>query len=301
MDFLRYCRLVMLKAWSESLDQAQAALFVAIIVGGAVVDMMPQFAQVHDWQHILDAVVSWKGAAWTLGAVVLTRFIMAPYYLWRQLTQRNTELEEMTRPKYKLYFDPDGYGIQQTPVQVKFHVPASSGFSGSSLGIGTGLGGFDYIVEHMATYVRIQIEALSNATITGCRAHLVKLEKVSSDGNLVLIPLPHGILLNETPKDVLPQVPCSIDFLECHNENNILKGSGLWPLALRDVFSEHGTYRFNIVVTNPQCSERISVDIRWSGLWDTITGLEVPSNLVPTSLLAAPLPSPEPPALPTGR
>jgi hypothetical protein len=80
---------------------------------------------------------------------------------------RITTLEEVIKPKIKLSFDPNGYGIQQTPVHVIHHVPASPPTSFNSI-TGMGISAYDFATEHAATYVRIQVEAISYTTVVGC-------------------------------------------------------------------------------------------------------------------------------------
>jgi hypothetical protein len=113
--------------------------------------------------------------------------------------------------------------------------------------------------------------------VKGCRAYIVGLEKIrETDDKFIPIALPHGLWLREQPFDVLPGVPCTVDFLSSGNniKPNKLTLTGESPLALRDVFDDVATYRFTIAVNAEGVTEQIRVDIEWSGQWDKITGCQ---------------------------
>jgi hypothetical protein len=105
MGALRYLWLVLREAWSESLDRAQAVLFLTVIVAGGAIAMLPNFAEVHHFQDVFDGLLSWKGAALTLGAVVIARLAVAPYHLWKREVDKNTVLEDRLKPQIRLDFD----------------------------------------------------------------------------------------------------------------------------------------------------------------------------------------------------
>ena len=130
----------------------------------------------------------------------------------------------------------------------------------------------------MATYVRIRAEALSETTVTGCKAFLTRLQREGADGKTVSdIALPHGVSLRGAqPFDVHPQVVHTVDFLMCSSQNNktaIPESS--WPLALRDIFDEPGTYHFTITLNAEDISDSITVAVGWPGQWDRITARQV--------------------------
>jgi hypothetical protein len=83
------------------------------------------------------------------------------------------------------------------------------------------------------------------------------------------------LLRDDKSFDVLPGVPCTIDFLSCSSQNNRLALTGQSPLALGNVFDDIATYRFTIAVNADGITEHIRVDIEWSGRWDKITGCQV--------------------------
>jgi hypothetical protein len=89
MGYLRFCWLVVRQAWSEALDQAQAVLFLCIILAGVAV------TDIHHGQDFLDLLLSWKGAAFVLGSVVVARILAAPYYLWKQQKERAEALAKI--------------------------------------------------------------------------------------------------------------------------------------------------------------------------------------------------------------
>jgi hypothetical protein len=82
MQFIKFIGLWFREALWGSLDWAQAAVFITIIVAGGLGYEAPDFAKAHEFQMILDIATIWKGALIALGAVVITRLIYAPYRLW---------------------------------------------------------------------------------------------------------------------------------------------------------------------------------------------------------------------------
>lgn len=269
MGYLCYCWLVVRQAWSESLDRAQAILFVITIIAGGAIAMSPNLS------HAADAILSWRGAAVVLGAVVVARLAVAPYRLWKAETEKVTALEARLAPKIRLSFGSAGAGILRTPIQTttKIVLPPTPPIAANVPGNpGQNL---NLVREHMASCVRVQVEALSSTAVAGCMGYVVGLERWSNDGSFSPIMLPHGIKLYETPRTVRPGVPSSIDFLVCDEITNKMTVPAEWPLALSNVFDEPTIYRFKIVVGNDDFSTSICVQIDWQGQWDTVSGEQV--------------------------
>src|SRR5580658_1733753 len=105
MGFIRYWWMVLREAWSESLDLAQAVLFIAIIIVGGGITMLPTFATAHDIPAVFEQILSWRGAAFALGSVVAARLILAPYYIWRRVDEENKILKDPGLPRIKCTFD----------------------------------------------------------------------------------------------------------------------------------------------------------------------------------------------------
>jgi hypothetical protein len=95
------------------------------------------------------------------------------------------------------------------------------------------------------------------------------------------IALPHGVgLKGSEPFDLHPNVISTADFLMCTSENNkMVVPESNWPLSLRNIFDETGTYHFTITVNGGGISESITVAVGWPGQWDRITAHQVsPTN-----------------------
>jgi hypothetical protein len=277
MGAARYFWLVFREALAESLDRAQAILFLAIIAAGGVIAMLPQFAQAHHFQDAFESLLSWKGAALILGAVVAARVIVAPYRLWKHEVDKVEELESRLAPKIRLWFDPSDAGIQLTPVRTisNMTVPAAPSVAANIPAIPGRT--FQFVHDHQASYVRIQAATLSDMTVTGCLAHLTAIEKVEDNGAITPIRLPHGVSLYDAPREVQPHVPFAVDFLACDSRDNKLTvPASAWPFALADAFVHSGAYRFTIVMTCGGISHSIRVEIDWRGQWDTISGRQIP-------------------------
>jgi hypothetical protein len=77
-------------AAAESLDQAQAVLFLLIITLGATLTAFPTLTSA---KSMLLEFLTWEGAAWTLSAVIVARVAVAPYRIW-QADQRKIKTLE---------------------------------------------------------------------------------------------------------------------------------------------------------------------------------------------------------------
>jgi hypothetical protein len=272
MGALRYLRLILREALGESLDLAQAVLFLAIIVAGGVIAMLPQFSAAHSFPDVFNGLVSWKGAAIVLGSVVATRLLVAPYRLWKGETEKVATLEARLAPKIRLSFDPDSAGIQQTPIQTvtKITVPPIAPLGANVPGTPEGV--YNLVQERPATYLRVHAVSLSSITIAGCWAYITEIEKVTADGVVTPVLMPHGIKLSEHEFSVSPSVLTGIDFLIADSAENKLTFPNYTPLVLRGVFKDPALYRLRIVVQNNDTHANIRVQVDWRGQWDTVTG-----------------------------
>lgn len=76
MGFASYCRAVVRTAFKHSLTKAQDTIFVLLIAVGTLIYFVPQL------KHKMPYDVSgWEMAAMVLGAIVLFRLAMAPYWI----------------------------------------------------------------------------------------------------------------------------------------------------------------------------------------------------------------------------
>jgi hypothetical protein len=127
-----------------------------------------------------------------------------------------------------------------------------------------------------AVYIRITLSAVSQITVRGCVAFLTEIEKkLIPTGPFIKIPVAGGIPITQTPIDVHPRVPTSVDFLKSGRSDNKLEFSMAWPLRLLGALDDNATYRFTIEVNGDGITETIRVDIDWAGKWDTVTGHQV--------------------------
>jgi hypothetical protein len=274
---MRYLWLIIREALAESLDLAQAILFLAMIMAGGVIAMLPQFSIAHHFQEAFDSLISWKGAALVLGAVVTSRLAVAPYRLWKREVDKNAVLEARLAPKIRLFFNPDGFGIQSVPVQTVTRIEYPPTRSHAVNIPDTPGGVLNIPHQHMATYVRIQVETLSSTAVMDCEASIVELERVLSDGSLLPLITGSNVGLKDATPVFRPGVPSHIDFLVCDSRDNTMNVPTEWSYYLANAFDDPATYRFKIVVGNNDFSTDIRVEIDWRGQWDTVTGREVPS------------------------
>jgi hypothetical protein len=77
MDFIDYYWRVLATAFSQSLDTAQAIIFVIIIAAGIITYFFPGVKMTADLN-------GWQVSAVVLGAIVVTRLLLAPYWIWKE-------------------------------------------------------------------------------------------------------------------------------------------------------------------------------------------------------------------------
>jgi hypothetical protein len=219
----------------------------------------------------------WPWYCWALAfaAAILAVVFEGSFRAAEGQRARILELEEARKPRIRLSFGSVSAGILRTPIQTitKLTLPPTPA-AGANVPGNPGQN-LNLVREHMASCVRVQVEALSSTAVAGCMGYVVGLERWSNDGSFSPIMLPHGIKLYETPRTVRPGVPSSIDFLVCDEITNKMTVPAEWPLALSNVFDEPTIYRFKIVVGNDDFSTSICVQIDWQGQWDTVSGEQV--------------------------
>jgi hypothetical protein len=224
---------------------------------------------------IIFAIVT---AAIRLAPVIAEReapFLSIPAWVWGVLAflivllyfviEHATRLRLRLAPKLKLSFNPNE-AIVQTPAQTQTGELVQQGAATWTFAT----------TEHMASYVRIRVEAALETTVRGCTAFLIGLEKrTPPSSQFIPIRLPQDVPLAGQPFDVFPRIRCIVDFLFCSSSDNKLRVAGAWPLGLRDTFDDVATYRFTIAVNAEGLTETTRADIDWAGKWDTITGSPV--------------------------
>jgi hypothetical protein len=90
---LRYLWEIIREAWAESVNFAQALVFILVISVGGGMTMFPHFSDAHGIKAILDQIASWEGAALALSAVVLTRVVFAPFNIHKRNRSEIKHLE----------------------------------------------------------------------------------------------------------------------------------------------------------------------------------------------------------------
>ena len=169
--------------------------------------------------------------------------------------------KNITIPNFNLSFDKNGMGI------VLAEHPNLK--SGPTLGT-------TQETNEKAAYVRIRVDALSKTTIKGCFAFITALEKQPKGTTAFThIALPQPIPLKGQQFDIIPEVPCMLDFLMSGEWDNRLVSPTYWPFILRDVFKDEATYRFTFIVNGDGVSKTKRVDVIWKGKWDSIEAVQV--------------------------
>jgi hypothetical protein len=92
MNFLRFYWAVFRESFRHSLDIAQGAIFIIIIVGGVIATGNPRAKMTLDQMDLS----GWKAAAIIFGLIILIRLLLAPYWLYQRSIARNIETPERT-------------------------------------------------------------------------------------------------------------------------------------------------------------------------------------------------------------
>jgi hypothetical protein len=253
MDFWKdYLREVFRAFW-RALERTDTLVIGVLILAGISSLWLGGHAEHPSWQVAFAIfIVSLFGL-----------LIKMPYRLYAEQRTTIRSLKKRLAPRLSLSFHRDAEGLARTPITF------SHGGYGSPQIV---------TQEFMATYVRIRTEVLSQTTVAGCRAFLTKLQREGVDGKTVAeIALPHSVILRGgQPFDVHPNVVHTVDFLMCTSQNNKLGvPESNWPLALRDIFNDTGTFHFTITVNADGISDSITVAVGWPGQWDKITARQV--------------------------
>jgi hypothetical protein len=87
MGFIKFYAAVFREALRHSLDLAQGAIFLALIIGGAFATGNPRAKGILDQMQL----GGWLAGAIALGLIVLLRLLWAPYWLYERANARNIE------------------------------------------------------------------------------------------------------------------------------------------------------------------------------------------------------------------
>lgn len=192
---------------------------------------------------------------WIVGA-----FVFLCYVAFSVLKRAVEERRRLT-PKLQLSFQPEGGGMVETPEKER-------DIEGKT------------IREYKAVYLRLCVEAVSDMKVRECSAFLTRIQTKSADGAFADMDIHGGALqlawAHIGPRDV--DVPHLIkryaDILKATDDNR-LKFTGMWPLALRGAFNAVTTYRLTIAVVGEGMTKSIIIDVDWNGKWDEMKAREV--------------------------
>jgi len=144
----------------------------------------------------------------------------------------------------------------------------------------------DQISYHKARYIRIKVTNTKSALAKGCRAYLVKVEKCHDDGNFHETIYCDSISLAWScrgdqrflPVDIPKGVNQFVDLLSTREISNDYKPEiQFFPYRYRNLFKEHGTFRFTIQVSGENVNPVfIKVMFAWNGAWDQYSSKPVP-------------------------
>jgi hypothetical protein len=192
---------------------------------------------------------------WVAGIVIFTAWTTG-MALWHAVKLRRT-----VTPGFRLSFDPNGFGVVEAVERLV--TP-------------------DTAKEFRAMYVRVQGDTVGPAAANNCSAFLTKLwyRAFGKNTHFVEIPLPQPIPLRDAPFDIFPKIPCLVDFVKGaqtqHGDKLLVVRN--WPFVLREKLNPEGTYKFMVTVYGPGGSKEKSVEVDWTGKWDTLTASEVTSQ-----------------------
>lgn len=144
----------------------------------------------------------------------------------------------------------------------------------------------EQINYHKASYVRIKVTNTKSALAQGCRAYLVKVEKLNIDGNFCdsifcdSIPLAWSCRGEQRflPVDIPKGVNQFVDLLSTREISTDYRPEIQFsPYRYSDLFKEYGTSRFTVQVSGENVDPvSIKVDFSWDGSWDKYSCKSVP-------------------------
>jgi hypothetical protein len=182
---------------------------------------------------------------------ILAGLLLVFYFL----IQYATRIRKSIIPKISVVFNPSGEGIVRTPTEVYQQTE----------------GKWAKIRTDQAVYIRITIRAMSRMTVKGCVAFITRIQKrPTPTASFTEVLVFNAIALTQTPLDVYPRVPATVDFLKCGQFDNKLGFTVPTPFSLEGALDDNATYRFTIEVNGDGISETIEVEVDWTGKWDSI-------------------------------
>jgi hypothetical protein len=96
MGFLHYYRNVLRVALTHSVDIAQSVIFVALILLGIITYLFPEISAIFNLTDLARVMTAWQLAAVILGGIVLTRLIMASYWIHKDVHRKlNFDAKEL--------------------------------------------------------------------------------------------------------------------------------------------------------------------------------------------------------------
>jgi hypothetical protein len=97
MDCLSYYWKILATAFSQSLDTAQAIIFVIIIVAGIVTYLFPGVKMTADLN-------GWQVSAIVLGSIITVRLLLAPYWIHKEQVAKIRDLcNKLANPALDLH------------------------------------------------------------------------------------------------------------------------------------------------------------------------------------------------------
>lgn len=161
--------------------------------------------------------------------------------------------EQALVPKIRLTFSRDAACIADTPV--------GDPVSGESLGNGR--------------WLRLKAENIGQMRIHDCRARLVEVRTGGS--NIIFKEALSLSWAHHKPGEAIdldPGIPYFVDLIQVLAMTNkpTLCATGT-PFRLARLFDDNGTHRFTVHVSGKESkSEPLSIDVSYSGAWDSMTG-----------------------------
>jgi hypothetical protein len=195
---------------------------------------------------------------WLVMAAVMLMF--AGYRVWAVERKRVIELEERIRPKIKCSFSKTIPGCV---------IPKSRFF---------GRDGYGNTHElPLITLLRICVEADCVGSVSECNGKLISIRRgwttIFKGDNLSLTFAPAD-RENPQSKEIRDQTPEYLDLLAITHENKIMIATQNFVVPtwvdLATMFSEHGEYIFEVVVSSPQTKAvKVNILMRWAGDFQT--------------------------------
>lgn len=202
------------------------------------------------------SALAWQVPLWVLAGVIFMRFMLAPYWIWKDqnanfkaVEDNLRALQETLKPKLSCSFDENEEGcVEETPPSV----PS----------------------DQRTKWYRITVRNLGQSIVPHCIGRLVSITMngdsapIFAGGEPVYLPIVSPPPIGTIHKDIYPDLPEHLDVFLITSDNKVLVRAFFHPES-RDwanMFSRDGEYVFAVKIISPlPASVDVKLRLHWTG------------------------------------